>query len=142
MGEWTVYFKSNVAKVGGMPNLLTDTDADAFARSWLAAWNSHDPTRIAAHYHHDVEYDSPFVARISGGDALHGRAAVEDYVTAGLARYPDLHFGPEITVAVGSRSVALVYRSVDDLLAVEVLELDDAGLVTHARCHYASDAGR
>ncbi len=121
-----------------MKEFPTQADAEAFGRSWMAAWNSHDAPRIAAHYHHDVEYHSPFVARISGGDALHGRAAVEHYVSAGLARYPELHFGPEITVAVGAESIALVYRSVDDLLAVEVLLLDDAGLITCAHCHYAT----
>ena len=123
-----------------MQQLLTEADAEAFARSWMAAWNSHDAPRIAAHYHHDVEYHSPFVAQISGGVALHGRAAVQEYVSAALARYPDLHFGPEITVAVGAGSIALVYRSVDDLLAVEALLLDDAGLITCAHCHYASTA--
>jgi hypothetical protein len=121
-----------------MPKLLTEADAEAFARSWMAAWNSHDASRIAAHYQLDVEYHSPFVARISGGAALRGRAAVQDYVAAGLARYPDLHFGPEITVAVGAGSIALLYRSVEDLLAVEVLLIDDAGLITCAHCHYAS----
>jgi hypothetical protein len=119
---------------------LSQADADGFARSWVDAWNSHDASRIAAHYSEDVEYHSPFVARIAVGDALYGRTAVEEYATAALTRYPDLHFGPEITVATGSGSIALVYRSVDDLLAVEVLMLDDTGLVTRAHCHYRSAA--
>jgi hypothetical protein len=55
--------------------------------------DAHDPSRIAAHYSPAVEYHSPFVARLTGGEALHGRTAVEEYVTAALARYPDLHFG-------------------------------------------------
>ena len=131
-------YKSNGATVSGMHDPLTQAEAEAFARSWTAAWNSHDARRIAAHYHDDVEYHSPFVARITGADTLHGRTAVEEYAAKGLARYPDLHFGPDITVATGAGSVALVYRSVDDLLAVETLLLDDAGLVTRAHCHYRS----
>jgi hypothetical protein len=119
---------------------LSEVEAELFARSWVDAWNSHDPSRIAAHYREDVEYHSPFVARLTGGGALHGRTAVEGYAAAALARYPDLHFGPEITVARGAGSIALVYRSVDDLLAVETLVLDDAGLVTRAHCHYRSTA--
>ena len=75
-----------------------------------------------------------------GGEALHGRAAVEAYAAAALARYPDLHFGPEITVATGAGSIVLAYRSVDDLLAVETLVLDEAGLVGRAHCHYRSAA--
>src|SRR5580704_8075888 len=95
---------------------LTGVDAEAFARSWSDAWNSHNASRIAAHYSEDVEYHSPFVARLTGGDALHGRNAVEKYAAVALARYPDLHFGPKITVATGAGSIALVYRSVDNLL--------------------------
>jgi hypothetical protein len=119
---------------------ISEADAQLFARSWADAWNSHDASRIAAHYSDDVEYHSPFVARLTGGDALHGRTAVEKYAAAALARYPDLHFGPEITVATGAGSIALVYLSVDDLLAVETLELDDTGLVARAHCHYRSAA--
>ena len=99
--------------MGNAYNPLSEVDADVFARSWLDAWNSHDASRISAHYSDDVEYHSPFVARLTGGDALHGRAAVEEYAAAALARYPDLHFGPDITVATGAGSLALVYRSVE-----------------------------
>jgi hypothetical protein len=126
--------------MGQMRPPLRDVDAERFARSWADAWNSHDASRIAAHYSANVEYHSPFVARLTGGDALHGRAAVESYAAAALARYPDLHFGPEITVAAGAGSVALVYRSVDELLAVETFILDDAGMVACAHCHYRSTA--
>ncbi len=124
--------------MGNTHEPLSEVDAEGFARSWADAWDSHDAARIAAHYSEDVEYHSPFVARLTGGDALQGRVAVEAYATAALARYPDLHFGPEITVATGAGSIALVYRSVDGLLAVETLVLDDAGLIAHAHCHYRS----
>src|SRR5689334_5660661 len=123
-----------------MPEPITRAQAEAFARSWTAAWNSHDATRIASHYHEDVEYHSPFVARLTGCDGLHSRTAFEEYVASALARYPELHFGPEMTVASGMGSIALVYRSVADLLAVETLVLDDAGLIVRAHCHYCSVA--
>ena len=119
---------------------FSEVEADVFARSWADAWNSHDASRISADYSDDVEYHSPFVARLTGGDALHGRAAVEEYAAAALARYPDLHFGPDITVATGAGSLALVYRSVEGLLAVETLLLNDRALVACAHCHYRSTA--
>ncbi len=52
------------------------------------------------------------------------------------ARYPDLGLGPVISVAPGAGSVAVAYRSVDGLLALETLVLDDDGLVIRAHCHY------
>ena len=117
---------------------MTEAEADAFAQEWMEAWNSHDAARIAAHYHEDVEYHSPFVARIAGEGMLRGRAAVREYFAAALRRYPELHFGPALHVAAGAGSVSIVYRSVDDLLAIETLVLDDEGLVTRAHCQYRS----
>ncbi len=121
-------------------NVMTQAEADAFAQSWMAAWNSHDPDRVAAHYHDDVEYYSPFVARIADAGMLRGRAAFRDYAAAAFERYPDVHFGPEIVVATGAGSVTLVYRSVEQLLAVETLVVDEAGLVARALCHYSAVA--
>ena len=120
--------------------VMTEAAAESFARSWTAAWNSHDADRIAAHYHEDVEYFSPFATRIAGDGRLCGREPVRAYFAAALERYPDLHFGPEMQVAIGAGSVALVYRSVEGLHAVETLVLDDHGLVTRAHCHYRRDA--
>jgi len=124
-----------------MPNLMTTVEADAFVADWLTAWNTHDLDRITSHYHDDVEYYSPFVARLADGrDHLGGKDAVRDYVAAALTRFPDLELGPVISVAPGAGSVAIVYRSVDGLLAVETLVLDEAGLVTRAYCHYRASA--
>ncbi len=103
----------------------------------MEAWNSHDADRVAAHYHPDVEYYSPLVARLAGADLLRGRDAFRDYAAAALDRYPDLHFGPDSQVAAGTGSVVIAYSSVDDLLAMETLALDDEGLVVRAHCHDA-----
>jgi hypothetical protein len=124
---------------------LTESGADAFARSWLAAWNAHDVAAITAHYHDDVVYRSPFVARLAAGaPALYGIDAVRQYVAVGLERYPTLAFPPPAITAVGADSVSLVYRSVDDLMAVETLRLGADGRVTEALCHYrrAGDESR
>lgn len=125
-----------------MPILvMTETDADAFVTAWLSAWNAHDLDRIAAHYHDDVEYHSPFVARLGDGRGhLRGKEAVRNYIASALARFPDLELGPVIHVAPGAGSVAIVYRSVEDLLAIETLVLDEQRRVIRAHCHYRSVA--
>ena len=116
---------------------MTEAHADAFVTEWLAAWNAHDIDRITSHYHEDVEYHSPFVSRLAEGcDGLRGKAAVREYAAAALARYPDVELGPIVTVAPGAGSVAAVYHSVEGLLAVETLVLDDRNLVVRAHCHY------
>jgi hypothetical protein len=124
-----------------MSTNISESDADAFVASWMAAWNSHDPDAIAAHYHDDVVYHSPFVARLAGGaDGLRGREALRDYIAAALQKYPDLHFDPPLYVAAGAGSVCFVYYSVENLLAIETLLLDDDHRVTAAYCHYRTPA--
>jgi hypothetical protein len=110
--------------------------ADAFVARWFADWNAHDADAIAAHYHPDVEYHSPFVAQLTGQPHLVGHQAVHDYVAAALERFPDLHFDPPEVVAVGAGSVAFTYTSVNGLRAVETLVIGDDGLVRRAHCHY------
>ena len=44
--------------------------ARAFARDWVAAWNSHDLDRILSHYAEDVEFRSPFVVALTGVTVL------------------------------------------------------------------------
>ncbi len=124
-----------------MSDPLTDVAADAFVAAWFAAWNAHDVDAITAHYADDVEYHSPFVARLPDGPGhLSGIEAVRGYVAFALERYPDLHFDPPRLVGVGAHSVSMVYGSVEDLTAVETLVLDDAGKVTLALCHYRAEA--
>jgi hypothetical protein len=124
-----------------MTDVLTEAAADAFVASWLAAWNAHDVDAVTAHYADDVEYHSPFVAQLADGpDHLEGLDAVRSYVAAALQRFPELHFDPPTLVGVGAHSLSMVYRSVNDLTAVETLVLGSDGKVTQAICHYRGDA--
>ena len=118
-------------------------NANQFAEEWFAAWNSHDLDRILAHYHPEVRFTSPFVQRLMGNadGTLAGVDALREYFARALAAYPDLHF-PPLAVLPGAGSVVLLYRSVNGLLAAEMMELDAAGRVTRVRAHYAEDAGR
>ena len=124
-------------------SVVSESEADAFVTEWMAAWNAHDVERILDHYAEDVEYWSPFVAALAepGGPGEDGRLAgkeqVRAYFTAALARYHDLHFDPPVHVAAGAGGVSFVYRSVNDLTAVETLVFaPGTRLVARAHCHY------
>lgn len=43
---------------------VSQEEADAFAREWSGAWNSHNLDAILAHYHPDIAFTSPFVAQV------------------------------------------------------------------------------
>ena len=107
-----------------------------FEREWIGAWNAHDIDRILSHYRDDVRFVSPFAARAGARHGeVRGLSALRDYFELALASYPELHFGP-IAALGGIGSIALHYRSVEDRLAIEVMELDVRGQVRRAAAHY------
>lgn len=122
-----------------MTDLLTQGEADRFARQWLESWNSHDLERIMEHYNEQIEFVSPFVVKLLGDPTgtVRGKAALRAYFSKGLAKYPDLTFHLH-KVFHGVRSIAVYYESVKDLMAVETMEIDDQGLIAHVLAHYAS----
>jgi ketosteroid isomerase-like protein len=120
---------------------VTAAEAEEFAREWIAAWNSHDLEAILSHYAEDVEFFSPFVIALMGREdgVVRGREDLHDYFSRGLPAYPDLHFVHHETLA-GVASVAIRYTSVGGREAVEVMELDEDGLVTRVTAHYTEPA--
>ncbi len=117
--------------------MITEEEANRFAKDWIEAWNAHDLDRIMQHYTADVEYFSPFVARLTDNQTgmLQGRDNVKEYLTNGLAVYPDLHFNL-LHVFTGVHSITLHYQSVNHQVAAEVFELNEEGLVMRVQCHY------
>ncbi|MFO1457870.1 MAG: nuclear transport factor 2 family protein [Verrucomicrobiota bacterium] len=113
------------------------TDLKAWAQDWIAAWNSHDLERILSHYADEVEFHSPFVARLLGNDegCLKGIGALRDYFARGLKSYPGLHFEFR-RVYPGSGSCILEYTSVQNLRAAEMMEWDSSGKIRRVRAHY------
>ena len=105
---------------------LTPAAARQLAERWIDAWNAHDLDAILEHYAEDVEFVSPFVANITGerSGVIRGKGALRTYFVRALNAYRDLHFELE-AVTAGVSSVAIVYGSVNDLRAVEVMELAD-----------------
>jgi SnoaL-like domain len=108
-----------------------------FAVEWYRAWNAHDLDRILRHYRKDVTFRSPFVAAITGRPEgiLLGRRELASYFARALTAYPDLHFEP-LALFAGVSGLVLHYRSVDGLLAAEVMALDRDLHVITAAAHY------
>ena len=120
--------------------MTIDTEAARrFADDWVAAWNAHDLDAILSHYARDVEFTSPFVAKLLGGGStvtVRGKGALGDYFRRGLAAHPDLRFELR-QVLLGAESATLFYRSANNLTAAEVMYLDATGRVTRVAAHYA-----
>lgn len=111
--------------------------AQTFAAEWIAAWNSHDLSRILRHYSADFEMSSPVIVQLMGEPSgkLVGQTAVGDYWAKALARLPDLHF--ELTTFyIGVDSLTLCYNGPRGQSA-EVFHFNSQGLVVRAYAHYA-----
>ena len=112
-----------------------------FEHEWIEAWNAHDIDRILSHYRDDVRFVSPIAGRFgTPRGELRGRHALRAYFERGLAAYPALHFQP-IAALGGVGSIALHYHAIEDREAIEVMEFDACGHVTHAAVHYGAAPG-
>jgi ketosteroid isomerase-like protein len=111
--------------------------AAQFARDWYAAWASHDAHQILSLYADDVEFISPSVVLVNQdvGGVIHGKAALADYLSKVLDRFPDLKFQP-IALMLGVNSIAMHYRGVWDHLVVEVVSLRE-GKISTSNTHYS-----
>ena len=69
-------------------------DPQQFADDWVRAWNAHDVEAVLEHFHDDVVFTSPVVARVlpDTGGVVRGKDALRHYWTTALALLPDLHF--------------------------------------------------
>lgn len=109
---------------------------EAFAREWVAAWNSHDLERILSHYAEDVVFESPYAEKVTGSARVVGKDALRAYWARGLSINTDLHFTLK-GVYGGSHGVAIRYHSSrTGHEAVEVLQFNEAGLASWAAAYY------
>ena len=122
-----------------MPALFTEKFAVDFAAEWIAAWNARDLDLILKHYARDIEFTSPFVSRLlpNSEKTLRGIAVLRIYFSRALNAYPDLRFVAR-RVYCGEHSLVIEYESVANLLAAEMMEFNDEGLVCRVRAHYTT----
>ena len=114
------------------------TQAERFARDWVAAWNDRDIEAILAHYADDVVFHSPGIALVTGRDvaSVTGKTELQAYWAAALARAPKLYFALE-QVFIGSDTVTLLYNNHRDQSVTETFIFADNGKVVRAMAAYA-----
>lgn len=119
---------------------MNEQRARSLAEAWITAWNRHDLDAILRHYASDVEFTSPFVTALSAdaSGTIRGRDALQAYFHKGLTAYPELQFDL-IRVLHGVGSLVLYYRSVQGLLAAEMMTVNDEGLIQTVRVHYVKE---
>lgn len=63
-------------------------------KEWIELWNSHDPDKILNHFAVDVEFNSPFVAKLIGetSGTIEGEEYLKNYFKKDIEAYPELKF--------------------------------------------------
>lgn len=109
-----------------------------FADGWIEAWNTHDIDRIMAHYADDVHFFSPYISKLAVNKSgiLWGKQNLREYFEKAFIAYPNLHFELHY-VLKGIDSYILVYSSVNDRIAGEMMEMNDAGQIVNVKAHYS-----
>lgn len=67
---------------------MTDEQIRDFERRYLAAWNSHDASRVTELVTEDIAWDDPALR----GETARGRDAVAEFVRSSWRAMPDLEF--------------------------------------------------
>jgi hypothetical protein len=104
---------------------MNETEAQEFARTWLAAWNARDLDAVLAHFADDVTFSSPMARRLVGGSegVIRGKDALRAYWQRGLDAFPDLRF-ELLGVYLGIEELVLNYRNQNGGLVNEVLRFE------------------
>jgi limonene-1,2-epoxide hydrolase len=113
---------------------------DRFAAQWEAAWNRQDLDAVLAHFAPDVVFTSPTASATVGHPTVTGRASLQAYWQAALARISSLHFTVVRTLWDGTRhELAIVYdRRVNgrEDRAIECLRFGEHDLVVSGEVFY------
>jgi ketosteroid isomerase-like protein len=115
---------------------MTETD---FAKQWMSDWNAHDLDAILTHYAPDVEFHSPKVALFTKGERQFfvQRDELRPYFARAFQVRPSLRFDLK-TVTHDAKGIALVYTNEIGETGVELMELNEAGLVVRVRVLYGA----
>jgi len=119
--------------------MINESEATAFAREWIAAWNSHDLDAILSHYDPNVVLTSPVAAKLlnDSSGTVSGIAALRSYFQKGLESYPQLRF-ELFDVMFGLSSVVLCYKNQRGTKSAEFMEFGQNGKVIRVVANYSA----
>lgn len=118
--------------------MISKQKAQELAQEWIDSWNSHDIDRILSHYSEEIVFTSPFIVKLLGDNSgtIQGRANLRSYFIKGLEAYPNLKF-ELYRVLTGVDSITLYYKTVNEILAAEVMHIDSEGKIAKVIAHYS-----
>jgi hypothetical protein len=112
------------------------TTTDAFARTWIEAWNRRDLESLLTHYADDVEFRSPLAAKLLGdaSGTVSGKVNLRAYFAKALAAFPG-DLGIELLGVYQGVDSIVVHFQIRGRRGAEVMEMNQEGLVRRASAH-------
>ncbi len=109
----------------------------AFSEKWFAAWNSRDIDQIMELYNTTIDFMSPKIQKIFNKPSgrITNKDELRNYFMLALKANPNLHFEP-YHVLEGVNSVVLYYKSINNFLSAEFMELHGMDKIVTVRAHY------
>ena len=117
--------------------MIDPKKAQAYAETWVAAWNAHDIDAIMGFYADSIHHITPKLTMLFGAatDVIRDKQELRDYFEAALKRAPDLRFSLR-EVFAGTDSLVLVFESTTGLHVAVTLILNEAMKITQYMAHY------
>ena len=112
------------------------TTSDAFARTWVQAWNRRDLEGLLSHYADDIEFRSPLAAKLlnEASGTVRGKQNLREYFAKALAAFPG-DLGLELLGVYQGVESLVVHFEVRGRRGAEVMEMNSDGLVRRALAH-------
>jgi hypothetical protein len=116
---------------------MTFEDAEAHAKDWIGAWNSHDLERIMSFYSQDVVFEAETVrARWRKPEGkLVGIAELGKHFALGLELAPQLKFQLE-QVFLAPSGYAILYQRENGNHVIDCVTINDAGQAAKVIAYY------
>lgn len=118
---------------------MTKEFATAFAKEWIASWNSHNLDKILSHYSEDFSIESPLALKRlpeTKGTVI-GKENVRKYWALGLENNPTLKF-ELLDILIGVNSLTIYYiNTATNKKAVEVMSFNSNMIVNKAIVNYS-----
>lgn len=118
---------------------MTQEDAEAHAKEWIEAWNSHNLERILSYYSQNVVFEAETVkVRWKKADGkLHGIAELRKHFALGLELAPHLKFQLE-QVFLAPSGYAILYRRENGNRVIDTIINDDGGDAVKVIAYYVN----
>jgi len=110
---------------------MTQTEALAWAREWIADWNRMDVAAVLAHFADEAQFTSPRALALMGRATVSNKRELEEYWGRARTRVQSLHFELDHVLNDGDRLAIVYIAEVNGvrMRAVEFFRFDDAGRV-------------